>query len=418
VAAFLFTIYLIAGCYCITRIRFIKDSGLGGRAILMLFLVKIIAGLALGLANHFLLHDNTDYNKYHAQGLTEYYNLFHRPHEFFTDIFRSNYPRRGNFFGSIASYWNDLGSNILLKFIGCADIFSRGNYYINSLFFNFCCFFGHIALYRVFINIFPKSKWPVLIGCFLVPSMLYFSSGIHKDGLIFTSLAIFCYAVYFSFDCGFSRKRILLICASFLMILLVRNFIAVFLLPCAIGWFISRRYRMNAVLVFTSMFILLAAGIALLHYYQPAHDPLQTVVARQHEFLYTGSGRTQYNNDTLVPTLKSFIVAAPTALGHSYLTPYPGEFVNLFMNLFSAEMIAYWLLLILFIFYRHRKVARENEFIVFAYCFTFIVFLFTGYIATAAGALIRYRSIYLPFIFTPLLACIRWRRGQSGKTQQ
>ncbi len=46
---------------------------------------------------------------------------------------------------------------------------------------------------------------------FLLPSALYFSSGIHKDLFVFTMLGLFLYALYFSVQQKFTPKRVIII---------------------------------------------------------------------------------------------------------------------------------------------------------------------------------------------------------------
>ena len=148
--------------------------------VLGLFTIKILAGVAVGLASHYILQDKTDYYRTNFYGIQEYHSMLQTPKVFFTDIFTSNYAERGEFFGSQSSYWNDLRFNIIYKIMAFANIFSRGNYYINSVFFNFVGFIGLILLYKVFIDLYPLKKWAVIIGCFLLPSTLYFGSGYTK----------------------------------------------------------------------------------------------------------------------------------------------------------------------------------------------------------------------------------------------
>ena len=96
-------------------------------------------------------------------------------------------------FSSRDSYWNDLR--------GCGHQAAlavqhpeQGDYYINSLFFNFLVFFGHMLLYRLFATAL-SVKWETVIGCFLLPSLLYFSSGVYtRMALSFSCWRLCCTA--------------------------------------------------------------------------------------------------------------------------------------------------------------------------------------------------------------------------------
>jgi hypothetical protein len=404
---FLFVIYFLACCYFITKIKFVQHAGLGTKMVLLLFVIKIAVGIIGGLVSHFLMHDNTDQYGYTLQGLVEYNNLIHNPKIFFTDSLPSAYTNNlGEFFGSHNSFWNDVRNNILVKTIGIFNILGRGNYYINSLFFNFISFFGHVALFRVFKYIYPKQHLAVIVGCFLLPSTLYFTSLIGKDMMIFTAFGIFCYALYFSLENGFTKKRMAYLLLSFFFILLIRNFIAVILLPCAVAWYVSSRCQIKPLKVFGALFLIAFIGGFLLQFLPQKYDPLNIVVEKQQAFFSLGIARSQYQNDTLQPTIKSFATATPVALRHSFLSPYPTEFNNIYLNGFAAEIIFYILLALIMFIFPYKNNNEVNAFIIFSFIFTFLIFLFSGYITTNAGALVRYRSIYFPLFITVILCRI------------
>ena len=213
------------------RSVFIRAAGLSNRTIVFLFLLKVAAGLVIGwLSLHFYSGGN-DYWDNNRAGWEEYRLIWSNPIEYFSNLFRSDYQNGyGGLFDSFSSFWNDLRNNLVLKLLSLFNLFSRGNYYINSLFFNYLVFFGHIALYRVFIKIYPGKKVSVIIGSFVLPSLLYFSSGIHRDGLVFLLLCslFFClYGILKEKKTG--GKRIVLALVSFLLLFLLRSYVALLL---------------------------------------------------------------------------------------------------------------------------------------------------------------------------------------------
>ncbi|MFC4263702.1 hypothetical protein ACFOWM_12475 [Ferruginibacter yonginensis] len=387
--------------------RFVKNSFLPIRLIAGLFAVKILVGLLIGFINGYFFNHQTDYDSYNNFGIIEYDNLLHHPNIFFTDIFKSNYTEYGAFFGSKGSYWNDLRTNILFKFLGFCNILSGGNYYINSLFFNTIAFLGHVALYRVFIHVYPTKRWSCLFGCFLLPSTLYFSSGIHKDLMVFTALGIFCYCLYFMVQYGISNKKLIYCIICFLGILFIRNFIAVLILPISIAYIISIKKKWQPWYVLGTLIIMAFLLIIFTQQFVPSANPLAVVTSKQAAFLDLERANSQYNVALLNGSLMSFIKATPTAVRHAFFSPLPNEFPVKMLNGFTIEMIIYWLLMLLLV-WQGKKYNNPNTFVFFMVWFAVFVFLFTGYISTAAGALVRYRSIYLPFFITPILCNIQW----------
>src|SRR5207247_1964971 len=119
--------------------------------------------------------------------------LFQSPSEYFLNLFQSGYENRyGGFFASDYSWWNDLKSNMFIKFLSILNVFSFGNYYVNVIFYSFITFIGPIALYWVFSVIFYFSNYFVVI---LVSALFacILSSRIQKrNAIIYFSTYLIC----------------------------------------------------------------------------------------------------------------------------------------------------------------------------------------------------------------------------------
>ncbi len=132
------------------RVPFIKNAGISSGTLLGLFLLKILAGIAIGWIAIHMYGPGNDYWDTNDYALEEYRLLQINPIKYLINIFTSDYQDGySGIFRSGDSYWNDLKGNIVIKLVSVFNIFSRGDYYINSLFFNFIIFFGHVILYRM-----------------------------------------------------------------------------------------------------------------------------------------------------------------------------------------------------------------------------------------------------------------------------
>jgi hypothetical protein len=405
----LFFVYLGLGCFFIVKSSFIRNSQLAPSNILVLFLLKIAAGVFFGYT---LLHvypgnDSWALNTY---GNQEYQMLTTHPGTFFTDIFKSNYGEHyGSLFSSTNSYWNDLKLNILIKVVALLNIFSRGNYYINSLFFNFSCFFGHVALYRIFINIYPGKKWFIIAGCFLLPSTLFFSSGLDKDCIVFGLMGILWYCLYFSLENGFNLKKNIGIFLSIFFLFLIRNYVVVIMILPAAAWIISKKYHKKIAKTFIVTFVVSAVMLVLIQLISPSYSPLKIVVNKQQDFFTLPIANTQLATDTLSPQIQSFLSASPKAFNNAFIEPYPFQFSSPFLNIASLEIICYILLFIAMLFYKEKD-SHKDPFISFSIVFAILMLLFIGFIVPNAGSIIRYRSIYLPLLIIPLLCTITFKK--------
>lgn len=402
----LFFIYLGIGAYLVPRIPFIKKTGLDAKIIVLLFIVKVFAGLALGWITQ-KFYPGNDYWIMNMRSMDEYNTLVSDPKEFVANIFRSPYEHGySGYFNAIGSYWNDLRYNIILKLMAFCDIFSRGNYYINSLILNFIGFFGPVALFRVFNDIYKNRKWAIIAGCFLLPSTLYFSSGIFKDLFVFTLLGLFCYSLYFSVYRPLSMKRLMLLFLSLAGILLIRNYVFFLLIPATIAFLISAKSKFNPFLIFISTYGIILILIFILEMIIPSFQPLKIITHRQSDFLNIPTAATQLNTPVLDPTLGSFLKNIPVALDHAILKPSVWKLQTQSLLPIALEFLAYEILFV-FALYKYRSQLKSpNPFILFALFFAFTMLLITGFIIPNSGSIVRYRSIYLPLLLTPLFSLI------------
>ena len=390
-----------------------KNAGLHNKYILILFITKIIAGLAIGWISYNLYNTGNDYWDVNREGWKEYQLLWTNPGEYFTNIFKSQYSQGyGGMFDSFQSFWNDLRNNIIIKFLSVCNIFSRGNYYINSLFFNFFCFLGHVAFYRVFIQIYKKQQAGVIVCCFLLPSMLYFTSGVQKDGIIFTTLGLLCYAVFTALQQNkFTLKKWVVIIAALATLFLIRSYVLLNILPALVLWVMVVKFKLPALKSFITGYIILGLVFFSFNTIVPSINPLKTVTQKQADFFTLPVAATQLHADTLYPNFKSFLYNAPQAYNHLLLRPYINELPTKSLLPINIELLCYQLIFLLFLFFRKKKESGEaNPFILFGIFFTLTMFLFIGYIMPNLGSIIRYRSVYLLFLLTPIICRIHWSK--------
>ncbi len=405
----LFVFYLLLFCWLITRINFFTQSGLSNRFLIILFLIRIIVSLVTCYFNlyYFPVSDSL---AFHNGGIDEYNLLFHNPHEYFINFFQDTHKNGySRFLDTSDSYWNNTKSNFLYKMLSVFDIFSRKNFFINTLFLNFLVFFGPVALYKVFIRIFPNSFYTIIACIFLLPSALFFSSMIHRDGLILLSLSMIIYHLYFVMkDRHFPLKRIFVTLAFLIIILLLRNFVFIALMPALLAWMIAQYNIKYAFISFIVVYVICAVLFFCSGYVSPRANLPQYVSERQLSFIKISKlGASNINVDPLYPNFRSFFNNAPQALNHSLMRPYIIE-VESFISLpFALENLLLEILFLLLIFYR-KKNASIDPLIYFCLFLTLTIFLIIGYTVPIVGAIVRYRSIYLIFLFLPVFCHIDW----------
>ena len=411
----LFAGYLCLFAWLLTRLGFFKKSGLSNPQLVILFLLKVMAGIFYGWIGIYYGQFAYMYDtwSFHYTSVDEYKLLLENPSEYFSNLFESGYEDKyGGFFASQDSWWNDLKSNMFIKFLSAVNILTYGNYYVNVIFFSFITFTGPVAMYRVFIDVFPGKKIHVLLATFLIPSFAYWTSGIHKDGLVFMALSLIVYHVYFGLkEKTFRLARILPLFLSFLIILSFRNFILPILVPALFAWILSTKIQKRNAVIYLSTYLICGILFFSLRYIFPGLDFPQSVVDKQKAFK-TLQGNSGIELPELKPSPGNFLINAPHALSSTTLRPHPGDVKHILSMAAATETAFLLFLFLLFLFWRTNGI-RSTSFIWFCIFFSFSFLLAIGFTVNFLGAIVRYRSIILPFLFVPVISLIDWNRIYS-----
>jgi len=194
-----------------------------------------------------------------------------------------------------------------------------------SFFFNFLFLFGLVALFKVLLAIYPTKKWMIILGVFLLPSTLFWCSGIHKDGLILSAIGVSLYCVQKLLNKQFSFKYFALIFLSFLLIFALRNYILFLLVSSIFCWCLAERFPNHKNYIFLAFYTFGLICFFITPVIFPSLNPPNYIAIKQHEFLELSGGSKVYT-DTLQPTLSGFISFLPTAFDMALLRPHINEF--------------------------------------------------------------------------------------------
>ncbi|MGZ3917366.1 MAG: hypothetical protein ACXVBN_11870 [Flavisolibacter sp.] len=408
----LFAAYLIVFAWLVTRVGFFTRSGLTTSQLIIFFLLKVMAGIFYGWIGVYYgqMAQMVDTWAYHYESVKEYHLLLSHPVDFFTSIFHSSYQEGyTHFLESHNSWWNDLKANFFIKVLALFNVLSFGHYYINLIFYSFLTLFGPIAVYRVMRDVFPSKKIAVLLATFLIPSFIYWTSGLHKEGFIFLGFALVAYHLYFGLkEHHFPVSRLVCLFLGCLLVLVFRNFLILTLLPAMTAWILAARSRFRPLLVFGLVYGLSILVFFTARYVYPALDFPQAVAAKQQDFLNLGGG-SAITVSRIQPTVAGFLANAPEAFSLSLIRPYPSDVKHLLSLAAAVEVGILLLFFIIFLFWRKNGVAL-SPFLLFCLFFSLSVLMMIGYSVNILGAIVRYRSIVFPFLFVPMIARIDWEK--------
>lgn len=410
----LFVIYLLLFSWMVSRLKFFTNSGLTKRHLVILFLLKVVAGIAyawLALYNQTSGYISDTWN-FHLLGLEESKLFFTDPQKYFTNIFIDPYGNNySGFFASKQSYWNNLKGNAFIKLLSIFNFFSLGNYYINLIFYSFITFFGVVGIYKVMKDHYPKYNNLLIIGCFLVPSFLYWSSGLHKEGLTFLGISLIIYHINF----GLLKKNITAIAylgifCGFLILFVLRPYLLLPLLPALLIWILATANPKYLWQIFAAVYLFFVISFFGLKYIHPQLNLPAAVTNKQYAFKELNVGRTSTPVKEIEPSFIGFIKGIPQALSLTVVRPNLNDIDKLIILPAFIEHKILWVLYILFFRFRRKDVKPYGfNVAIFCFCIATVVFVI-GLSVNNLGAMVRYRSIIYPLLIPLILTGIDWAR--------
>lgn len=390
--------WLLCFSYFILKSAYFKKR-VNTNLALGMFYLKFFAGIVYAkffAQPHFI--DRSDTWRFYKESVSETHYLIHHPIAFFKQLFTHGYDSAGSLFLGYNSYWNDLKSNVMIKAMAVLNLLTDNFYYSHILFFNFFVLIGMVWAIQFFKNLFVtcSEKWLWLACC--VPSFVFWSSGVHKDGIIFSLIAG---AFYYMHQIQNKRniQCIIKLGCCIVLIFPLRNYVAFTLLISVLLYYSSQLAAASKKVMF--VFHLIGGGLLLLlSAFFPNFNIINTLYQKQLEFLDL-QGDSPVVQSAFTPTIQGFFSFLPKAIDLVFLTPHWGD-VNKLSTFFAAvETFTFTSLLILFLFFKKNK--KIPLLVLSLCCFIAMNYLIIGYTVTFSGSIVRYKSLFMPFVFMYLV---------------
>lgn len=400
-----FLLFFILSLLLIYRITRNKTIKLDFSKLTMAFGFKVLMGCLYGyIFQRFYGGDDTWL--LHQGSLQEYDKLIHNPAQFFADLDPTASFRRNN--GFMAGWYyllSDLEFWIITKPLAVFNMLSRGNYYINVVFFNLLTFWGQYLIYKLFAVHFPNRKTLIFFISFLLPPISFWLSGIRPDAWIMMSIAL---ALYYFHAWLYGKKttHFLLFMAGIAGLIIFRSPVLLILAPGLLAWLIAHKSRRPALPVFAVVYGLSIALFFASAYFSPGTNMLTYVVHRQQEFLQL-KGNTVYQLNALEPTPESFITTFPQAFVNTFLRPTLWDARGALQWMEAISTTLTWLLLVLALVAPAggNDAWKKSSIIWLSVFFAVCLYLFIGYTVPFPGAIARYKVI--PQLLMLLAICLR-----------
>lgn len=386
----------------------------------LLFLLKVVAGTALWAVYTYIYPDrNTaDIFKYFDDSFHMYKALPHHPVDYLKmvlgyqndtpEFLQKYYLQMNNWERQYESnLYND--AHTIIRFNAVVRLISFGEFHVHTVMAAFLSTLGSVGIYRTFVHRLPGSERLLLWSVFLMPSVLFWSSGVIKESLLFFGMGLLLYQLY---RLGSVQRRwfdALLALFALGLLFILKFYVLMSLIPALLLYAWARHARgwaavLRAVVVY-GLFALIGCN---LQYIFPGNDVLMTLTMKQRDFV--GLAHQMNSGSFVMPTLllpeaKLFAAQAPYALYITFLGPlvHAGQGA---LGIVSALENVFFLCILLLCSIFHRPWKQVDLPLVLSLLgFIVVLALVIGWTTPVMGALVRYRTPMIPFLLI-LALCV------------
>jgi len=378
----LFIFYSLLCGIAIVKIPFIRKSGLRPVLLLLLFALHVVIGLAHNLIAYRYYPDHGDIWDY-------FWNSFIYRHRLGSDF--------SAFLADNAS-WTHFSHNGMIFIQMILSFFSFDHLGINTLLFSFPVFLGNIALFRVFRDRFPNDPLTALT-VFLLPSTLFWTSCIHREGVLYMLLGFLLLSIHRMMTAGYRTGGLWRSIVSLLLIFYFRSGFALTLAAAIFVWWYLEKPPFRPLLARIAFGITGTLLLSILAF-PGLHIP--AVLAGWQKEFYALYGHSRLPLPVMDGSWSGLFRVLPAAFLNGLFEPLPGSGGQPTYLAFSIELLAIWAVALPALL----RTRLKAPFSIFCILFSVAGMLAIGLFVPFAGAIVRYRSIYLPFLIAPCLHAI------------
>jgi len=403
-------LYLFLLINIIRKFSFFKIEGLHKNLITCILLAKVVLGSILVLIYTYYYPDRlkADVFKYFDDSKVMFDALLHKPIDYFQMLFgiKNDAPHFDTYYTQMNNWYRQYETNIyndshiIIRFNAFVRLFSFGYLGVHTVLMSFIAILGQTALYKFIKQNSALKPIYIAVCVFLIPSVMFWTSGVLKEGLLFFGLGFF---LYFSYKLiyGFNFKNLIWVSFSVILLVYLKFYIIASVFPLLLVHYWLIKTRQNYVLL--KYGIVLISFITLgfnLHHFFPNYNLVEIMVNKQNDFIHLAHNEQSgslFNSELIKADFVLILKKTPQALFKTFFIPHIFMKQNTLSYIASIENMLF-LLLLLFTLFHFKTKNTFDSFYFFCFFFTLITFILLGLTTPVYGALVRYKTPALPFL--------------------
>ena len=416
---FLFAFYAFVAIGLIYFWKFFDLLGIKPKALVGVFLLKLVFGFGLAsLYTHY--YDDRrggDAYRFFDDGILLHASFRESPEAFLhlmtgvgieKDSIALKYYHRMTHMqlAFYTGYPNDnatiIRANALTTFL------SQGYYHVHTVVWCFLSMIGLTAILKILLRHFPRKKWAMFGAVYLLPTTLFWSSGVLKEPLLLLGIGLFLLGFFRWIYSEFSARDIIPTILGLGLLLLTKGYVVQCMAP-GIAFLILTKIN-GGKRLFVSFLAPHILTIALIFAGPLLSNGLKVaeIMADRREAFYDVAKSSGAGSVIQIPDINQssdVILNAPEAIVITYFKPWPWEWNNLLYIPAALENLFLVFCLLTLVFYFRRPPAYSLPIVLFGLSFVLVFGALAGQVVPVLGALVRYKLPALIFLFAITFAC-------------
>ena len=394
-------------CFCISKMKFFKSSGIKIQWWCLIFLFKVEVGIFYAYI-HSLSYNGADtifgfnqgvriYHLIQSQGFSTYFKLVCLPCHYPSYSGIERWTHNSIPYGDESYY-------LIIRFHALSALISGCYYNVHVVFFNILSFAGCAFIYAAFKDELKEKRNLLIVALILIPSVVFWTSGIHKDGLSLLAIGMLFYSL--KERNKISIQRIIIGTLGIMLLYIVRSYALVILIPLLSVYFIFKGKEKRLWLYYSITFFGFLLFVFLISSVIGGTSPLDKVLWWKNTFRTLSTSENSVALPDANADIFSFLQLIPYALLHSFLQPFLWDTKNIYQLIVGIQD---WALLVLIVCLIINSLIKKKPFTHLFYLsigYTTSIYLLLGMIVPNLGALSRYKSTGTLFLCISIISLL------------
>ncbi len=371
------------------------------------FIVKILAGIAVGLVYTYYYNGGDTFRYYVESGKIARF-LIENPSSVFPFFFdTASLPELMR----QISFQQEPRALFFTKIVALFHLFTGGNYWLMGMYMSLGAFLAVRFLVRELGHILQQHKSVAKWTFYFLPTFIFWTSGVMKETLAFATIAVLTgIVIRFDRDKNYTNLMgwVVMLLTS-LLLWKLKYFYAAVALPLAVVLllynFMKKRYKIHVAII-PLLFIGVAIVVSRFHYNLRFEHILQVVYENyQTSIAASCVGATRYHH--FDGSLYGFLINFPLALFSGLFRPFIFEFHNTPQLVVALENFAIFILFVTGLWKGGRRIFTKNPYVIVAIVYVAVLAVFIAFSTPNFGTMSRYKVAYWPFFVMLVLLLIR-----------